>query len=118
MYFLADENFPLASIRILRDAGHDVRSIVEDIPSVKDSTILTLAVREHRIILTFDRDYGELIYKYHQTAPLGIVYFRFIAQTPEEPAHELLRVLSLEDITLERRLTVFERDRVRQRLLG
>lgn len=117
MNFLANENFPLPSIRILRAAGHDVQSVVEDIPSVSDTFILALVVHENRIILTFDRDYGELIYKHRQNVPLGIVYFRFIARTPEEPAYKLLQLLSDETITLEHRFTVLEPDQIRQRVL-
>lgn len=62
MRFLANENFPLPSVRLLRSAGHDVLSITEESPGISDDRILTRAVAEERIILTFDRDYGELIY--------------------------------------------------------
>jgi predicted nuclease of predicted toxin-antitoxin system len=117
MNFLANENFPLPSVRLLRTIGHDVLSVVEDIPSTSDSVILDLAVREHRIILTFDRDYGELIYKHRRPAPLGIVYFRFVAAHSDEPAHKLLQLLVGGIITLENRFTVIERDQVRQRVL-
>ena len=62
MRFLANENFPLTSVRLLRQAGHDVVSITEETPGVADDHILARAVIEDRIILTFDRDYGELIF--------------------------------------------------------
>lgn len=62
MRFLANENFPLPSVRLLRSAGHDVLSITEESPGISDDRILARAVAEERIILTFDRDYGELIY--------------------------------------------------------
>ena len=61
MDFLANENFPVNSIRLLRKVGHNVASIIEDTPGVKDYTILKRAYEEKRLILTFDRDYGELI---------------------------------------------------------
>jgi len=60
--FLADENFPGSSIRLLRAASHDVAAIIEDSPGVEDAEVLARAVQEQRIALTFDRDYGELIY--------------------------------------------------------
>ena len=63
MRFLANENFPLPSVRLLRSAGHDVLSITEESPGISDDRILARAVAEERIILTFDRDYGELIYR-------------------------------------------------------
>ena len=61
MQFLANEDVPMASIRRLRAAGYDVASIIEDSPGVKDESVLSRAHAEQRIILTFDRDYGELI---------------------------------------------------------
>ncbi len=63
MQFLANENIPSKSISILRNAGYDVIAIGEESPGISDRDILNRAQIEHRIILTFDRDYGELIYK-------------------------------------------------------
>jgi predicted nuclease of predicted toxin-antitoxin system len=53
MQFLANENFPLLSIKILRGAGHDIISVLEDTPGAKDIEVLSRAQRETRIILTF-----------------------------------------------------------------
>ena len=53
MRFLANENFPLPSVRLLRQAGYDVASITEDSPGMKDSEVLTRATDEQRVILTF-----------------------------------------------------------------
>jgi predicted nuclease of predicted toxin-antitoxin system len=114
MQFLANENFPLASVRLLRAAGHDIVAIINDAPGIKDPEVLARAAREQRIILTFDRDYGELIYRFGQTAPLGIIYFRFDPLSPEEPAEHLLQLLTVDGLSLERRFTVTERGQVRQ----
>jgi len=40
MLWLANENMPLASIRRLRDAGHDVAAVIEDAPGSDDATVL------------------------------------------------------------------------------
>ena len=40
MLFLANENFPLESIRKLREEGYDVASIIEDSPGITDKEIL------------------------------------------------------------------------------
>jgi predicted nuclease of predicted toxin-antitoxin system len=58
MDFLANENFPLLSVRLLREAGHRVVSIIQEAPGSKDEDILKRAHTERLIILTFDRDYG------------------------------------------------------------
>jgi len=117
MRFLANENFPLASVTRLREAGHDVAAVIEDLPGAKDSEVLARAAREERTVLTFDRDYGELIYRLGLPTPVGVIYFRFDPLTPEEPAERLLRLLTVSDLSLEKKFTVVERGQVRQRPL-
>lgn len=118
MDFLANENFPLFSIRLMRNHGHNVASIIEDTPGAKDEDILRQAYKEKRIVLTFDRDYGELIYKHKLFTPAGIVYFRFDPSTPEEPAEILLKILAKGEVTILGKFTVIERGRIRQRTLS
>ena len=117
MRFLANESFPLASVKRLREAGHDVAAVIQDSPGAKDSEVLACAVRDNRIVLTFDRGYGELIYRLGLPVPMGIVYFRYDPLTPEEPAEQLNRLLEVSGVSLERRFTVLERLQVRQRPL-
>jgi predicted nuclease of predicted toxin-antitoxin system len=117
MQFLANENVPVASIRRLRDAGYDVASIIEDSPGTKDKFVLLRANAEQRIILTFDRDYGELIYRRRLPAPAGVAYFRFAPSTPKEPAERFIGLLETGHITLEGQFTVIGRDWIRQRPL-
>ena len=68
--------------------------------------------------MTFDRDYGELIYKYKLSSPAGVLYFRFIPLYPEEPAELMLRILEQEQVNLQGKFTVVTRTSVRQRDLG
>lgn len=117
MLFLANENFPLPSVRLLREGGYDVASITEDSPGIKDTEVLARAVDEQRIILTFDSDYGELIYRFRLPSPTGVIYLRFRPHTPQEPATLLLNLLQIEELQFEERFTVMERDRIRQRPL-
>ncbi|MEW6702274.1 MAG: DUF5615 family PIN-like protein [Bacteroidota bacterium] len=53
MDFLANENFPLFSIRLLRNAGHKVTSVIEETPGEKDHNVLKRAYEENHIVLTF-----------------------------------------------------------------
>src|SRR5271169_4536146 len=82
MKLLADENMDGAIVYALRQARHDVLWMVEHAPGMPDADILLIAKREQRIILTFDRDFGELVFHSGHTAP-GIVLFRFDPQPPE-----------------------------------
>jgi predicted nuclease of predicted toxin-antitoxin system len=117
MRFLANENIPLAGIIMLRQRGYDVAAIIEESPGASDVEVLSRANRENRIILTFDRDYGELIFRLKYPQPGGVVYFRFSPRTPLEPAELMLRLLASSEISVEGRFTILERDKVRQRLL-
>lgn len=116
MRFLANENFPLVSVRRLRQVRHDVVSITEETPGVADDHIVARAAREDRIILTFDRDYGELIFRAgHASAP--VLYLRYDPLSPAEPADHIIQLLSISGMDLTTRFTVADRQRVRQRPL-
>ena len=117
MKLLANENFPLKSIIFLRNAGYDIVSITEKSPGIQDEQVLQRAVNEQRIILTFDRDYGELIYKKKLPKPAGIIYFRFVPLAPEEPAEYLFDLFTISDVRWSGKFTTLERGRMRQRPL-
>ncbi|MFS8871798.1 DUF5615 family PIN-like protein [Synechococcus sp. R50.1] len=117
MQFLVNENFPRLSICLLRDAGLDVASLSEEAPGTKDFEVLARAAQEKRIILTFDRDYGELIFRYSSRERASVVYFRYQPSTPEEPAQQLLKLVGDKNLVLEGMFTVIERNQVRQRPL-
>ena len=117
MRFIANENIPPATIRLLRQAGIDVVAIGEESPGVTDKLVLSRAKNEQRIILTFDRDYGELIYRHRLSPPAGIVYLRFSPLTPEEPAEYILRLVTIENLDFVGKFTVADRQKVRQRFL-
>jgi predicted nuclease of predicted toxin-antitoxin system len=76
MKLLANENFPLRSVLYLRSKGYDITSIGTDNPSIQDHVVMAIAMREERTILTFDRDYGELIFKYNYKPKAGVIYLR------------------------------------------
>ena len=117
MKFLANENIPSESIHLLRRAGHQVMSIAERHAGMRDEDVLRRALKHKSIILTFDRDYGELIFKYPKLIPQGVVYFRFDPSTPQEPAIILLKILRNRSIDLAKHFTVIEEDRIRQRVI-
>ncbi len=116
--FLADEDFPLASVRLLREQRFDVRSVREDSPGIKDSDVLRWAVDEHRILLTMDRHYGQLIYRDSFASPVGIIYFRFGGLPDRErPARALLRLLADNTTPLEGHFVTLHGNLVRRRPL-
>jgi uncharacterized protein DUF5615 len=75
MRFLANENFPGDAVAALQAAGHDVAWVRTAAPGISDETVLAWAVREGRVLLTFDKDFGELAWR-GLPASSGIVLFR------------------------------------------
>lgn len=116
MKFLANENFMTAGVRVLRDAGLDVVFVAEDSPSIKDFQVLEFAIETSRTILTHDRDYGELVFKYGYRPQAGIIYFRMQDYLPKEPALLLLKYLADPNFIFEGLHTVIDDDgSIRQR---
>ncbi len=115
MQFLANENFPIPSVRALREFGIEVTSITETTPGISDKEVIQIAQKENLIILTFDKDYGELIFRHSVDNPPAVVFFRFKGTTPAF-AGDLLRELIKENkIQLENTFTVIEENNIRQR---
>jgi predicted nuclease of predicted toxin-antitoxin system len=81
--YLANENFPAAIVKMLREQGNDVIHVAETLVGAGDQEILHIAVRDDRIILTMDRDFGELIVRCHNVSVAGVVFFRMVQQPPE-----------------------------------
>lgn len=76
MRYLADENFPGDAVAQLKSSGHDVLWIRDVAPGISDREVVAWAEREGRIILTFDKDFGELAWRSGLPSTSGIVLFR------------------------------------------
>jgi predicted nuclease of predicted toxin-antitoxin system len=112
---LANENFPLQSVFYLRDKGFDIRAIGIDNLSVKYETVITFATDEDRTIITFDRDYGELIFRNNYKPPCGVIYLRLDQYSPDKPG-EIIELMLLDNsIDFKNALTVVDKNGIRQR---
>ncbi len=76
MQFLANENFPADAVSAMRDQGHDVAWIRTESPGISDTEVLDRAQRENRILITFDKDFGELAFRFKLPSLSGIILFR------------------------------------------
>lgn len=113
--FLANENFPRPCPIILRENGFAVKSIQEDSPGISDQEVIKIALGLNLIILTFDRDYGEIIFRYSKVNPPAVVFFREKGNVPEFAGLSLLALLANHNITLSGAFTVIEINNIRQR---
>jgi predicted nuclease of predicted toxin-antitoxin system len=93
MNLLANENIPFLTIKKLRTQGYDVFSISENMAGITDSEVLNLAREQNRIIITFDRDYGELIFLKKLPCPPAVIYLHFVPQSPDDAFEMIEEVL-------------------------
>ena len=75
MKFFADECCDTGIVASLRKEGHDVLYVLEEEPGLQDEVVLQRAYVERRILLTEDKDFGELVYRLRKPAA-GIVLIR------------------------------------------
>lgn len=93
MRLCANENVPGDCVRELRARGHDVLWIRESQPGAADSTVLARALAEDRLLLTFDKDFSELVFHQGKAASCGIVLFRISQPSAAVVAAAVVRVL-------------------------
>jgi predicted nuclease of predicted toxin-antitoxin system len=115
MKLLANENFPLKSILYLQNRGFDIISIGVDNPSVQDYVVMDIAIKEHRTILTFDRDYGELIFKHNYKPQGGVIYLRLDEYEADEPGRIVEDLIVKKEFDFQNALTVLDKNGIRQR---
>ena len=93
MELLADENqHPLVVAR-LRAAGYRVEWIRESSPGTQDEDILARPDIGSVVLLTYDRDFGDLIFNQGLPAPVAILYTRLSRAEPDQIAARLLALL-------------------------
>jgi predicted nuclease of predicted toxin-antitoxin system len=88
MRFLADESCDFITVRDLREAGHDVLAVSEIAPRAEDSEVIELALKEKRILLTEDKDFGQLVYAHGQKT-LGVIFLRFPFSARQQISREV-----------------------------
>ena len=90
MKFLADENVDKPIVDRLRDDGHTVLYVLEVGPSISDDEVIRWANQESVLLLTADKDFGELIFRQKRIAH-GVILIRLAGLSPHRKA-ELVAV--------------------------
>lgn len=116
MRILANENFPGPVVRALRERGDDVAWVKEIARGATDEVILARAQAEKRVLVTFDKDFGELAYRLVLPASCGIVLFRLRGSSPDEDNARAVTALTSRDDWVGQ-FAVVEDDRIRTRAL-
>ncbi|MCU0589183.1 MAG: DUF5615 family PIN-like protein [Syntrophobacteraceae bacterium] len=82
---MADENVDRQIVERLRQDGHEVWYVAEMDPGVSDQEVLTFANNEQAVLLTADKDFGELVYRQELVNP-GVILLRLAGLSPDVKA--------------------------------
>ena len=111
MKFLLDVNVGSTIARALTLAGHDVVRAAQVDARAEDRDVLALAVAAGRVLVTYDRDFGELVFARQLALPPAVIYIRY---EPEDVGATVARLLPLLDFNLLRgHMTVIDPRRTR-----
>lgn len=109
--FLADENVPKETVDLLKKQGLDIVSVADFASGASDSKVLDLANKEGRIVITFDKDFGQLVFKERRKIK-GLILLRFVPTSPQQIAKRIKQVLVAE-ISIENCVITVKKDSVR-----
>ena len=112
MRFIADENFPGRAVNLLRRLGHDVIWVPADQPGMPDPAIFDWALRDGRIVLTFDKDFGKIARDADVSGPCGVILFRIAPPLATEEMPLLVQMIEQRS-DWSGCFAVIERDRIR-----
>ena len=116
MRWLLDECVDAALVLQLRQLGHDVVYIAEVSPQASDIDVIRRATDENRLLLTEDKDFGDLVFRKAQPVP-GLKLLRVSARQRHRKPERLTAAIELFGGTLFGRYTVIEEARFRSRPL-
>ena len=114
MNLVADESIDGPIVDRLRADGHTVHYVAEMEPGISDDAVLDLASREAALLLTADKDFGELVYRQGRIAS-GIVLVRLAGLLPTHKADIVSSILHQYPTELRHAFTVITPGIVRLR---
>ncbi len=96
MRFLADENIPGIAVQALQRSGVDISWVGAISPGVDDRKVMRLAQAEGRVLITFDKDFAELVFRESNRELAGVILLRIIPQSPQHVLDTLRALLQSE----------------------
>jgi predicted nuclease of predicted toxin-antitoxin system len=111
---VCDEGVERQIVDALRAAGHAVWYVAEMGPGISDDEVLGKAAAEEAIVVTNDKDFGELIFRQGR-AHYGVVLLRLHGLDPDKKAEVATHAISGHDVELPGAFAVVDHNRIRIR---
>lgn len=114
MRFLIDESVEYRVVEFLRSEGHDVITVAENAPGLRDTDVLSFAYKTKRILLTNDKDFGTLVFV-GRHLHAGVILIRLSKEDAVSKIDKLQAVLSRYSKSLHGAFVVITNEKVRIR---
>jgi predicted nuclease of predicted toxin-antitoxin system len=114
LQLLVDADVGMAVVDWLRGAGYDTKAVREVDPRMRDDAILAWAVSEQRLVITMDKDFGELVYHSGQRHA-GVLLLRLEDAPSAEKVRVVREIFSKHGDELASRFSVYQGGRLRIR---
>jgi predicted nuclease of predicted toxin-antitoxin system len=111
---LVDECCDPRLVAALRGAGHDVRYGLETDPGASDEQLVALSIEQERILITEDKDFGELAIRHGRSLP-GLILIRIAPENRRRKPARVLALLAKQGERLAGSYAVLDETRVRVR---
>jgi predicted nuclease of predicted toxin-antitoxin system len=116
MTFFADEGLDAPLVELLRKEGHSVLYAAEEMSGATDIEILTKATEQNAILITKDKDFGEMIVR-HRMNSNGVVLIRVEKLNSSMNCMFIVRLINKHAPELHNCFTVIQEDKIRIRAL-
>jgi predicted nuclease of predicted toxin-antitoxin system len=111
---LVDECCDPRLVAALREAGHDVRYVLEIDPGASDEEVVALSIEHDRILITEDKDFGELAIRRGKSLP-GLILIRIAPENRRRKPARVLALLAKQGDRVSGHYAVVDETRVRLR---
>ncbi len=112
MRLVADESCDFSVVAAVRAASHDVVSIMEAMPGVDDEKVIAIATGDKRLLLTEDKDFGQLVFAAAKENS-GVILIRYPTSARATLSAAVINLLADRGEALYSRFAVLEPGRVR-----
>ncbi|MEN3000276.1 MAG: DUF5615 family PIN-like protein [Armatimonadota bacterium] len=116
MRFLADESVERQIVDSLREAGYEVDFVAERGAGLSDEEVLEWSEREGRVLLTADKDFGELVVRQERIST-GVILIRLAGVPNNQKAQFVVQTVNQYGSQIRGHLVVIRRGRIRLRKL-
>ena len=115
MNFVADEGIDRQIVERLRQDGHEILYVAEMEPGISDEEVLNRANKKGALLITTDKDFGEIVFHQNLLTIGGVVLLRLLGLSPELKAEIVSQVIESRSADLPNAFSVISPGRIRIR---